>query len=250
MIRVPIWIVLAVGIFAVAGIYSAANNSMLVRFTDTAVAAALYDEDLVVSLYEEAIPAVVEIASIERYQSRRYRSYRTQTSQGSGFLADDQGHILTNYHVIAEASRVQVTLSNGQKLAAQIVGASPGKDLAVLQVGPAGVATIAPLPLGNSQEVRPGQMAIALGSPFGLENSITVGVVSGVDRNLSSVIQRPISGAIQTDANLNPGSSGGPLLNSEGEVIGINTAVETSSNGSTTGIGFAVPIDAAAPMLS
>ena len=249
MVKVPIWMILLVGILMVGGVYGVANGLVPMRLADTVTAAALYDEDQVISIYQNAIPAVVEITNIQQQRlSRRSRFYSLETSQGSGFLVDRAGHILTTHHVIDGATQLEVTLHNGQTLTAAVVATSRANDLAVLAVDPTLVADITPLPLAASGTLRPGQLAIALGSPFGLENSVSVGVVSGVNRELYSMTTQPIIGAIQTDAVLNPGNSGGPLLNSAGEVIGINTAVETSPYGAT-GIGFAVPITAAVPIL-
>jgi S1-C subfamily serine protease len=202
----------------------------------------LYDEQVVVDIFEGADPAVVEIeVTLPRYN--RFRFSIPQGGQGSGFLVDTEGHILTNYHVIQDATRIRVTLASGRTLDARVAGTSPADDIALLKVDSGAVAGIAPLLLGDSGSVRPGQMAIALGSPFGLEGTITVGVVSGVERTRTGILKL-ITGMIQTDASINPGNSGGPLLNSLGEVVGINTSIETSPNG-VTGIGFAVPINTA-----
>lgn len=215
--------------------------------TNSAAAApVLYDEDGVVAIYESTSPAVVEIKVTERASSL-FGSY-WQQGQGSGFLIDEQGHILTNNHVVDGASSVQVTLSNGTTLDAQVVGTDPADDLALVQVDASAVVGIAPVPLGDSASVKPGQMAIALGSPFGLDGSITVGVISGLNRTLTSNLGQRMTGLLQTDAAINPGNSGGPLLNSRGEAIGINTAIENPATGAN-GIGFAVPINTAAKVL-
>ncbi|MCK4908156.1 MAG: trypsin-like peptidase domain-containing protein, partial [Spirochaetes bacterium] len=164
--------------------------------------------------------------------------------QGSGFIIDREGHILTNNHVVHNVSSVKVTLHDGTSLDAQVVGTDRENDLALLKIDPDTPDNITPLPLGDSDNTKPGQMAIALGTPFGLEGSITVGVISGVGRSIKSIAQRPIIDILQTDAAINPGNSGGPLVNIEGEVIGINTMIYTKSGGSL-GIGFAVPINLA-----
>ncbi len=199
-------------------------------------------------LYEEVSPAVVEISVVQATTSR-FGSRPVRRGQGSGFLVDAEGHILTNYHVIQSATQIRVTLSDGRTLDAQVAGTSPADDIALLKVDPQAVNGIAPLPMGDSGAVKPGQMAIALGSPFGLENSITVGVVSGVNRSRVGIVGRTITGMVQTDASINPGNSGGPLLNSRGEIIGINTSIETSSTGAT-GVGFAVPVNTAKNVLA
>ncbi|MBI2865971.1 MAG: trypsin-like peptidase domain-containing protein [Chloroflexi bacterium] len=217
-------------------------------FHPAAAAPVLYDEGAVVALYQRASPAVVEIVVVQA-SSSRFGFALPQQGQGSGFLVDTEGHILTNYHVVQGAQQIRVTLADGQTLEAQVAGTSPADDLALVRVDPQAVKGITPLPLGDSSTVRPGQMAIAIGSPFGLENTITVGVVSGVGRSRPGVVGRPITGMVQTDASINPGNSGGPLLNSLGEVIGINTSIETSAGGAT-GVGFAVPVDTAKSVLS
>ena len=193
----------------------------------------LYDEEAIVTLYNQMIPAVVEIKTVER------------RGQGSGFIVDKEGHILTNNHVVDGASSVSVTLHSGETLDAQVVGTDRENDLALLKVDTGKISSISPLPWGNSDNVNPGQMAIALGSPFGLEGSITVGIISGVERVMAGAHERSITNMLQTDTAINPGNSGGPLLDSKGEVIGINTAIQPSSNG----IGFAIPINNAKSLL-
>ncbi len=241
----PIILVLLVMMLAVSGTAGALISGVF--FKPASAAPVLYDEGAVVALYEKASPAVVEINVVQSVPSR-FRAVAPQQGQGSGFLEDTEGHILTNYHVVQGATHVEVLLSDGRTLEAQIAGTSPADDIALLKVDPQAVKGIAPLTLGDSDAAKPGQMAIALGSPFGLENSITVGVVSGVNRSRTGGLGRPITGMLQTDASINPGNSGGPLLNSRGEVIGINTAIETLANGST-GIGFAVSINSAKNLL-
>ena len=165
-------------------------------------------------------------------------------SGGSGFLIDIEGHIVTNNHVVEDAERVRVKFSDGHTVEATVLGKGPAYDLALLQVEPADVAGITPLALGDSSAVEPGQLAIAVGNPFGLEGSITAGIISGVNRDLTSELGRPISGVIQTDAPIYPGNSGGPLLNSRGEVVGVTTAIRLTGSGSLgSSIGFAVPVD-------
>jgi 2-alkenal reductase len=167
---------------------------------------------------------------------------RPITGSGSGFLIDREGHIVTNHHVVDGAERFTVRLSDGRTLPATRLGSSPADDLAVLQVDASEVSDIDPLTLADSSEVRPGQLALAVGSPFQNFNSVTVGVVSGTGRGPASVLRRPIPDMIQTDAALNPGNSGGPLLNSDGEVIGVNSSIRTSSTAvEDFRIGFAVP---------
>ena len=207
----------------------------------------LYDEETIIALYEQSISAVVEVKTLVNGNLSSFGGFGTPElrGQGSGFIVDKEGHILTNYHVIDGASEVNVTLHNGESVSAQVVGTDRENDLALLKVDPGTISGIGPLPWGDSDRVKPGQMAIALGSPFGLEGSITVGVISGLGRALSGTQERPITNMLQTDAAVNPGNSGGPLLDSRGEVIGINTAIEASSSG----IGFAIPINNASSLL-
>jgi S1-C subfamily serine protease len=213
--------------------------------TDTAIVAPLYDEGTVVSLYERNIPAVVQIETVIQASTSNFGPFNfnvpNRGGQGSGFFIDNEGHILTNNHVVENASKVTVILHDGTRLEADVTGTDAQNDLALITVDTGKLNEKAFLTLGDSDTIRPGQMAIAMGSPFGLEGSITVGIVSGVERSLPSEANRTIVDVIQTDAAINPGNSGGPLLNSSGEVIGINTAMEASS----TGIGFAIPANTA-----
>ena len=194
----------------------------------------LYDEALVKSVFDMASPAVVEIGVLTP-QSASIRD----RSVGSGFLVDDSGHIVTNYHVVADARAITVRLHDGAELNATRLGTSPADDLALLRVDPEAVSGIQPLRLADPSSVTPGQMAIAIGSPFEEANSVSVGVVSGVGRSRRSVLNRPIPDLVQTDAALNPGNSGGPLLNADGEVIGVNSSVQVLSS-MQVGVGFAI----------
>ena len=213
----------------------------------TATAAApLFDETMTTSLYERSIPAVVQIESITEITTRLpFNLKPNQEGLGSGFFIDGEGHILTNNHVVDRASKVKVMLEDGTRLDAKVVGTDKHNDLAVLQIDTSRAGAIKYLTLGDSSTVKPGQMSVALGSPYGLQGSITVGVVSGIGRSIPGSADRTMTNIIQTDAAINPGNSGGPLLNSKGEVIGINTAIESDANG----VGFAVPINTAKTML-
>ena len=201
---------------------------------------ALYNEGVVTDLFDRVSPAVVEITV-----TRSVRGVRLPGSgTGSGFLIDHEGHIVTNNHVIASASEIVVTFSDGREVTARKLGTSPADDLAIIKVPAAEVEEIEPLTLADSSKVRPGQMAVAIGSPFMQFNSISVGIVSGIGRGPSSVLLRPIPDMIQTDAPLNPGNSGGPLVNVEGQVIGVASSVRTNGLGNQMEqfrIGFAVP---------
>jgi S1-C subfamily serine protease len=199
------------------------------------------DEQLLVDLYERVSPAVVNITNRRGQQSASGEFPRS--GAGSGLVFDERGSILTNNHVVDDASRLEVTLADGTNVAAELVGRDPGNDLAVVKVDvPSEKLTLAPF--GDSDQLKPGQMAIAIGNPFGLERTITTGVISSVGRTRGDGGRRPIRNMIQTDAPINPGNSGGPLINSRGEVVGINTAIESPVRGSV-GIGFAVPINTA-----
>ena len=196
----------------------------------------LYDQDLVMELFDRASPAVVELDVSLGFGIG-------SGGTGSGFFVDREGRIVTSNHVVDSARTVRVRLHDGRELEATKLGNSPADDLALLQVDPAEVSDIEPLPLADSFEVVPGQMAVAIGSPFRNLNSVTVGVVSGRSRAPVSAIARPIPDMIQTDAPLNSGNSGGPLLNSSGEVIGVNSSIRTSpfQGMDEFRIGFAVP---------
>ena len=166
-----------------------------------------------------------------------------EVTSGSGFLIDQEGHIVTNNHVIEQAQRVRISFSDNTSAEAKVLGRNPANDLALLKVEPELVKDIEPVELGDSSKVRPGQLAIIIGSPFGLKNSVSVGVSSGVDRGLPSKLGRFIPGMLQTDALISPGNSGGPMLNRAGQVVGITTAVELSSAQLNQSIGFAVPVN-------
>jgi 2-alkenal reductase len=213
-----------------------------------AVAPLEEQQRVLIELYRRVNPAVVSIEVIGRHPPAEGADVPDEDilfGQGSGFLFDDQGRIVTNNHVVEGATSFQVRYFDGSAVEATLVGTDPGSDLAVLKVDelPAGAA---PLVLADSREVEVGQMAVAIGNPFGERNTLTVGVVSGVGRSLSGPRSTegggrfPITNIIQTDASINPGNSGGPLLNIRGEVIGVNTAISTTS-GQFEGVGYAVP---------
>ena len=211
--------------------------------------APLFDEATAISLYEKCIPAVVQVESAASVPAPFITPFGLDIpkmrGQGSGFFIDAEGHILTNNHVVDKSSTVKVFLSDGTQLEGKVIGTDPNNDIALLQVDAAKIPGLAGLVLADSSAVKPGQMAVALGSPFGLQGSITVGIVSGIGRSIPGSSSRNMTGIIQTDAAINPGNSGGPLLNSRGEVIGINTAIEASANG----VGFAIPISTAKKIL-
>ena len=200
------------------------------------------EERVTIDLFEKAKRSVVQIAASERVRDLWTRNaYSIRKGTGSGFVWDEQGRIITNFHVIAGASEARVRLNDGREYGASLVGASPAHDLAVLQINvPASPPP--PLPIGSSQGLRVGQRVYAIGNPFGLDWSLTTGIVSALDRALGGEDGNIIEHLIQTDAAINPGNSGGPLLDSAGRLIGMNTAIYSPS-GASAGIGFAVPVD-------
>ncbi len=205
------------------------------------------EQEALIALYRRVNPAVVSIEVVADHPPVGGALFNVPISQGSGFLFDDQGHIVTNNHVVENGAKFQVRFSDGTILMARLIGGDPGSDLAVLKVDELPPGT-APLPLADSRTVEVGQRAIAIGNPFGLRNTLTVGVVSGIGRSLSGPASSSggrfrIPNIIQTDAAINPGNSGGPLLNIYGEVIGVNTAI-SSGSGSFEGVGYAVPSNA------
>jgi S1-C subfamily serine protease len=168
-----------------------------------------------------------------------------QSGSGSGFVIDDEGHIITNDHVVEAGSGYRVRFGeNGEPIEARLLGTDPSVDLALLKVDPGDVdGRIEPLELGASEDLRPGDPAIAIGSPFGLAGTVTAGIVSALGRTIQAPNGFSISGAIQTDAAINPGNSGGPLLDEQGRVIGVNSQIRTDGGNANSGVGFAVPVD-------
>ncbi len=200
------------------------------------------DERNIIDLFRVASPSVVYITSIElRRNLFSLNVYEIPKGTGSGFVWDDEGRIVTNYHVIEDASRVQITLSDGKVYKAALVGAAPDKDLAVLLIS-APKSSLHPILIGESKNLQVGQKVVAIGNPFGLDHTITAGIVSALNREIKAVTGQTIQGVIQTDAAINPGNSGGPLLDSAGRLIGVNTAIYSPA-GISAGIGFAVPVD-------
>ena len=201
------------------------------------------DEKATIELFEQASPAVVHITTraIER---DFFELWEVERGTGSGFIWDQQGHIVTNYHVVREGNRFIVGTFDHSTFEAELVGAAPDKDLAVLRLkAPAAkLASLVPLPLGTSADLRVGQKTFAIGNPFGLDYTLTTGIVSALGRVIRSQSGRRIRNVIQTDAAINPGNSGGPLLDSAGRLIGVNTAIYSPS-GAYAGIGFAIPVD-------
>ncbi len=197
-----------------------------------------------ISVYRKNIQSVVNITS-RAVAFDFFYGMVPQEGQGSGFILDKQGHILTNYHVIAEARQLEVTLHNRRKYAATVVGTDRSHDLAIVQIK---AADLTPVILGDSRNLQVGQKVYAIGNPFGLSGTLTRGIVSSI-RSVQEPDGMTIDEAIQTDASINPGNSGGPLLNWHGEVIGINTMI-ASNVGQSAGIGFAIPINTAKAVLN
>jgi S1-C subfamily serine protease len=199
-------------------------------------------EQATIALFETARVSVVHITTQSRVMDVWTRNiFNVPRGSGSGFVWDDRGHVVTNYHVLAGASAAKVRLSDGRDGRASLVGASEAHDLAVVRVDVSNPP--APLLIGSSENLRVGQQTYAIGNPFGLDWTLTTGIISAVDRSLPSEDGRSlIEHLIQTDAAINPGNSGGPLLDSAGHLIGVNTAI-FSPSGASAGVGFAVPVD-------
>ncbi len=200
------------------------------------------DEKAAVEIFRNSSPAVVYITTIELQRNLfNLNVYEIPKGTGSGFIWDREGRIVTNYHVIEGANRLEVTLADQSVWKGSIVGVAPDKDLAVLRIS-APAEKLRALPVGESHNLLVGQKVFAIGNPFGLDQTMTSGIVSALGREIQAVTGRTIQGVIQTDAAINPGNSGGPLLDSAGRLIGVNTAIYSPSGGSA-GIGFAVPVD-------
>lgn len=202
----------------------------------------LAEEQSQIEVFRKTSPSVVHITTLET--QRDFFSLNVQQvprGTGTGFLWDERGHIVTNFHVIQGGTGARVTLSDQSIHKATLVGAFPDRDLAVLKIDlPASKAP--PISVGTSRDLVVGQKVYAIGNPFGLDQTLTTGIVSALNREIESVNQRTIRGVIQTDAAINPGNSGGPLLDSAGRLIGVNTAIYSPS-GASAGIGFAIPVD-------
>ena len=200
------------------------------------------DEKSTIELFKIVSPSVVYITSIAVQRDFfSFRALEIPQGTGSGFVWDENGYIVTNFHVIKDAQSAEVTLADSSTWKAKLVGFEPDKDLAVLKID-APRRLLRAITVGTSSDLEVGQKVFAIGNPFGFDHTLTTGVISGLGREIESVSRRPIQGVIQTDAAINPGNSGGPLLDSSGRLIGINTAI-VSPSGAYAGIGFAVPVD-------
>jgi len=195
-----------------------------------------------IEIYQRYSPGVVNITTTTIGYDFFLRPVPMESGTGSGAVIDDQGHIVTNFHVVRGAETLEVTLPDKSKHEARVVGADPNNDIAVIQINvPRGRLTS--VPLGTSKGLQVGQKVLAIGNPYGLERTLTTGVISSLGRSIQAENGRIIEDIIQTDAAINPGNSGGPLLNSQGQMIGINTAIYSPSNSGSVGIGFAIPAD-------
>jgi len=197
-------------------------------------------EQALVEMFQNAAPSVAYITT-EVLQPTGFFTATVAKGAGSGFVWDGDGHVVTNNHVVEGARSVYVQLDAGEPVEARIVGTSPDYDLAVVRLVRAR-RTLRPIPLGSSRELRIGQSVYAIGNPYGLQRTLTHGIVSALGRELPTTEFREVAGVIQTDAAINPGNSGGPLLDSAGRLVGVNTAIQSES-GSSAGIGFAIPAD-------
>jgi S1-C subfamily serine protease len=198
------------------------------------------ESQILEAVYTKVNPSVVQVVNLARSSGRLSSAGALPQGEGSGFVWDTQGYIVTNDHVVDGADKLQVFFYDGTQADATLVATDPGGDIAVIKVDP-NVATLVPVDQGNMADVKVGEMAIAIGNPFGFQGTMTRGIVSAIGRTIPSQTTFNIPKAIQTDASINPGNSGGPLLNSSGQVIGVNDQIQ-SSNGSSSGVGFAIPI--------
>ena len=205
--------------------------------------ATVTDEQNNIEVYKAVSPGVVYIQSTTRVRDF-FGFAEEREGAGSGSVIDEQGHILTNYHVIANSQRLSVHFGGGRNYAATLVGGDPDTDLAVIKLVEKPKEAITIVPLGDSDKLIVGQKVLAIGNPFGLDRTLTTGVISGLQRPIRGSNGKPIEGAIQTDASINPGNSGGPLLDSRGRMIGINSQIQSTS-GSSAGVGFAIPVNIA-----
>src|SRR5215204_1406230 len=201
------------------------------------------DEQNSIEVYKSLSPGVAFITTSAQAQNFWGEESETEKGNGSGSVIDASGHILTNYHVVEGATKLTVSFGGEKTYPAKVVGGDPDTDLAVIKIEP-GADKITVVPLGDSEQLEVGRKVLAIGNPFGLDRTLTTGVISGLQRPIRARNGRTIEGAIQTDASINPGNSGGPLLDSRGRMIGINSQI-LSPSGSSAGVGFAVPVSIA-----
>src|SRR5690554_3796314 len=200
------------------------------------------DERNTIQVFEQSRPSVVFVTNQQLVRDPRSLTLlEVPRGSGTGFVWDDKGTIVTNFHVVEGARKIMITLQDQSTWPAEVVGLAPERDLAVLKIS-APKKRLQPLPLGDSSKLSVGRKVLAIGNPFGLDATLTTGVVSALGREIQSPTQRTITNVIQTDAAINPGNSGGPLLNSEGKLVGVNTMIYSPS-GASAGIGFAIPVN-------
>ena len=241
----PVLVFAAMALFITRGAWlngAALNDPKAAPRTVTPRGELRAEEKLNIALFKQASPAVVNITvlGVER-DMFTLNQYQIPQGTGSGFVWDTRGNIITNFHVIQNADGAQVTLADQSSWKASVVGVAPDKDLAVLKID-APANKLQPIPIGTSRDLQVGQNVFAIGNPFGLDQTLTTGIISALNREIESVTRRPIQGVIQSDAAINPGNSGGALLDSAGRLIGVNTAIYSPS-GASAGIGFAIPVD-------
>jgi putative serine protease PepD len=215
---------------------------LLSGFWSTSTYSITEDEKNNIAVYEKAADGVVNVTSTAVQMDFFFNPFPTQGA-GSGSIIDTKGHVLTNHHVVANAQKLEVTLADGSKWPAKLVGSDPDNDLAVIKIE-APREKLKVVPMGDSKSLRIGQKVLAIGNPFGFDRTLTTGVISSLGRTIRSEVGTLIEDVVQTDAAINPGNSGGPLLNSAGEIIGINSAI-ISPSGGNVGIGFAIPVNTA-----
>ena len=242
------WVFIAAALLMVLWRWLPYLESLFIRAPDATPRAVLArgelasDERSTIELFERTRDSVVFISTASQVRDFWTRNvFTVPRGTGSGFIWDEAGHVVTNFHVIQSASQATVKLADGRNYNAALVGASPSHDIAVLRIG-VGFKRPPPVPIGESRGLKVGQKVFAIGNPFGLDWTLTTGIISALDRALAGEAGRSIEHLIQTDAAINPGNSGGPLLDSAGRLIGINTAIYSPS-GASAGIGFAVPVD-------
>jgi len=245
---------LALGVAALFGGFGSSTTTVReIRTVVPGSSSVAFAHGKALSIYEvfkRSSPGVVQVTSTQVVQAPADPFFgnpfgpqtERQQALGSGFVIDKAGHIVTNYHVVEGARKVEVSFSNNESVKARIVGTDPSSDLAVLQVK-VNSRALTPLSLGDSDAVRVGDSVVAIGNPFGLDRTVTAGIVSALQRQITSPNEYAIDHVIQTDAPINHGNSGGPLLNAEGQVVGVNSQIETGGSGSggNVGIGFAIP---------
>ncbi len=206
--------------------------------------ALLLDESNTISVFKRVSPYVVNVHKLKKVIFNSFDEYNVSTGSGSGFLWDLDGHVVTNYHVIAGVKNLAVSIDNVHGIRVKVVGVEPKKDIAVLKMSDQNIIdkfqVKAKMQIANSSDIQVGEKTIAIGNPFGLTRTLTTGVVSAIGRKVPGAAGFKLRNMIQTDASINPGNSGGPLLNSKGELIGMNTMIYSKS-GASSGIGFAVP---------